>query len=75
MFEEEIELKWEKGGCGLVFYTDAQYWDEKEGDFDEKTTDDWDVDMSVYYDQSKATFFLMLTRSDLTPLGIFASGD
>ncbi|KAG1672151.1 G patch domain-containing protein 3 [Nymphon striatum] len=50
LFEEEIELKWEKGGSGLVFYTDAQYWDEKEGDFDEKTTDDWDVDMSVYYD-------------------------
>ncbi len=31
LFEEEIELKWEKGGSGLVFYTDAQYWDELEG--------------------------------------------
>lgn len=30
LFEEEIELKWEKGGSGLVFYTDAQYWQEEE---------------------------------------------
>ncbi|KAK7926257.1 hypothetical protein WMY93_008567 [Mugilogobius chulae] len=51
LFEEEIELKWEKGGPGLVFYTDAQYWQEEEGDFDEQTADDWDVDMSVYYDK------------------------
>uniref|UniRef100_A0A147AVI8 G patch domain containing 3 n=1 Tax=Fundulus heteroclitus TaxID=8078 RepID=A0A147AVI8_FUNHE len=51
LYEEEIELKWEKGGSGLVFYTDAQYWQEEEGDFDEQTADDWDVDMSVYYDK------------------------
>lgn len=51
LFEEEIELKWEKGGSGLVFYTDAQYWQEQEGDFDEQTTDDWDVDMSAYYEE------------------------
>ncbi|KAM6370807.1 G patch domain-containing protein 3 [Pluvialis apricaria] len=51
LFEEEIELKWEKGGSGLVFYTDAQYWQEQNGDFDEQTADDWDVDMSVYYDK------------------------
>ncbi|XP_029427243.1 G patch domain-containing protein 3 isoform X2 [Rhinatrema bivittatum] len=51
LFEEEIELKWEKGGSGLVFYTDAQYWQEEQGDFDEQTADDWDVDMSIYYDQ------------------------
>lgn len=31
LFEEEIELKWEKGGSGLVFYTDAQYWQEQNG--------------------------------------------
>ena len=31
LFEEEIELKWEKGGSGLVFYTDAQFWKEHEG--------------------------------------------
>ncbi|XP_030847552.1 G patch domain-containing protein 3 [Strongylocentrotus purpuratus] len=51
LFEEEIELKWEKGGSGLVFYTDAAFWDAQEGDFDEKTSDDWDVDMSIYYDK------------------------
>ncbi|NXN95768.1 GPTC3 protein, partial [Rhinopomastus cyanomelas] len=51
LFEEEIELKWEKGGSGLVFYTDAQYWQQQNGDFDEQTADDWDVDMSIYYDR------------------------
>ncbi|XP_075051886.1 LOW QUALITY PROTEIN: G patch domain-containing protein 3 [Mixophyes fleayi] len=50
LYEEEIELKWEKGGSGLVFYTDAQIWKEQEGDFDEQTADDWDVDMSGYYE-------------------------
>ncbi|XP_068244735.1 G patch domain-containing protein 3-like [Palaemon carinicauda] len=51
LYEKEIELVWEKGGPGLVFYTDAQYWREQEGDFDEQTTDEWDVDMSIYYDK------------------------
>ncbi|KAM4794968.1 G patch domain-containing protein 3-like isoform 1-T2 [Rhinophrynus dorsalis] len=51
LYEEEIELKWEKGGSGLVFYTDAQLWQEQEGDFDEQTSDDWDVDMSGYYEE------------------------
>ncbi|CAE1312660.1 G patch domain-containing protein 3 [Acanthosepion pharaonis] len=50
LFEQEIELKWEKGGSGLVFYTDAQFWKQQEGDFDEQTADDWDVDMSGYYE-------------------------
>lgn len=50
LFEEEMEVVWEKGGSGLVFYTDAQYWHEKEGDFDEQTTDDLNVDMSAYYE-------------------------
>lgn len=31
LFEQEIELKWEKGGSGLVFYTDAQFWKQQEG--------------------------------------------
>ncbi|CAG2177407.1 unnamed protein product, partial [Oppiella nova] len=50
LFEEEIEVKWEKGGSGLVFYTDAQFWDIKDNyeDFNEKTPDDWDLDLSVY---------------------------
>ncbi|XP_041378693.1 G patch domain-containing protein 3-like [Gigantopelta aegis] len=50
LFEEDIELKWEKGGSGLVFYTDAQYWHQQEGDFDEQTADDLNVDMSGYYE-------------------------
>jgi hypothetical protein len=56
LFEDEIELQWEKGGSGLVFYTDAQFWDlnENKGDFDEKTADDWDLDMSLYR-KSKAS--------------------
>ena len=49
LFEEEIELKWEKGGSGLVFYTDAAFWKQREeADFDEETADDWDVDMEIY---------------------------
>ncbi|XP_037089857.1 G patch domain-containing protein 3-like isoform X2 [Pollicipes pollicipes] len=48
LYEEEIELVWEKGGPGLVWYTDAVYWDQLQGDFDERTADDWDVDMAVY---------------------------
>lgn len=49
LFEEDIELKWEKGGSGLVFYTDAAFWKEQEEpNFDEETADDWDVDMEIY---------------------------
>lgn len=29
--EEELEVVWEKGGSGLVFYTDASYWDHQDG--------------------------------------------
>ncbi|CAG2109051.1 unnamed protein product [Medioppia subpectinata] len=56
LFEEEIELKWEKGGSGLVFYTDAQFWDMKDNyeDFNEKTPDDWDLDLSVYRNNASA---------------------
>ena len=42
LFESEKEVVWEKGSSGLVWYTDAQYWDSLEGN-DEKETDDWDV--------------------------------
>ena len=48
LFEEDIELKWEKGGSGLVFYTDAAFWKEQEEPtFDEETFDE-DVDMEIY---------------------------
>ena len=31
-----------------MFYCDSALWDEAKGDFDERTTDDLDVDMSLY---------------------------
>lgn len=52
LYEEEMEVVWEKGGPGIVWYTDATRWKEAEGDFDEQTTDDWDVDYSVYYEEN-----------------------
>lgn len=49
MFEEDIELKWEKGGSGFVFYIDVVFWKEREElIFDEEIVDDWDVDMEIY---------------------------
>lgn len=44
LYEEEIEKPWEKGGSGLVFYTDAVYWDAARGEFEDLTADGWDVD-------------------------------
>lgn len=44
LFEEEIEKPWEKGGSGLVFYTDEVYWDDVRGEFEDRTADGWDVD-------------------------------
>lgn len=29
-YEEEMEVTWEKGGPGLVWFTDKNYWDERE---------------------------------------------
>ena len=31
LFEEEMEVVWDKGSSGLVFYTDANYWDQQDG--------------------------------------------
>jgi len=31
LFESEMEVVWEKGGPGIVWYTDAQFWEELEG--------------------------------------------
>ena len=31
LFEDELEVVWDKGSSGLVFYTDARYWDQQEG--------------------------------------------
>jgi len=31
LYESEMEIVWEKGGPGIVWYTDAQFWEELEG--------------------------------------------
>jgi len=53
-FEPEIELTWEKGGSGLVFYTDENYWKNRESAytdiFDEESFVQWDFDNSAFYD-------------------------
>ena len=51
LFEEDVSQPWEKGGSGLVFRTDASFWNQTENDFDEKTTDDVDVDIAGYYEE------------------------
>ncbi|CAF3777327.1 unnamed protein product [Adineta steineri] len=53
-FEHKIELKWEKGGSGLVFYTDDVFWKEHEGqDFDNlDMADDIDIDMRMYHESA-----------------------
>ncbi|KAK6016124.1 hypothetical protein OSTOST_18396 [Ostertagia ostertagi] len=51
-----MEVTWEKGGPGLVWFTDKNYWDEREKgtDCDWAWADDWDVDYSVYYEGKSA---------------------
>lgn len=48
LFEEKMEVTWDKGSSGLVFYTDAQYWREVENAEEAEDADDWDVDTSEY---------------------------
>jgi len=44
----KVDNPWDKHGAeGLVLYTDAVRWDAKKGDFDERTTDGWDVEGSL----------------------------
>ena len=44
LHEEGVEDPWDKGDAsGLVWYTDAQYWDAMEGDLDDRTSDGLDV--------------------------------
>ena len=47
-FEDKMEVTWDKGSSGLVFYTDAQFWKEVENHDDAEDADDWDVDTSEY---------------------------
>lgn len=60
-YENKIELKWEKGGSGLVFYTDEQFWRERESVrkdefFNEPASFDWDVNMQHYSDDEGLAF-------------------
>ena len=48
LFEDKMEVTWDKGSSGLVFYTDAQYWRELESHEEAEDADDWDVDTSEY---------------------------
>lgn len=48
LFEEKMEVTWDKGSSGLVFYTDAQYWRQVENQEEAEDADDWDVDTSEY---------------------------
>ena len=56
-----MEIVWEKGGSGLVFHTDAAFWDkqsyggewnieDRPGDLDERLADSWDVPTALYYE-------------------------
>lgn len=49
-----IQVVWEKGGPGIVWHMDANFWKEEAGGSDlDEATDDWDVDMSIYYDEAR----------------------
>jgi hypothetical protein len=44
LYEQGVENPWDKGDAsGLVMYTDANYWDDQKGEFDERTVDDLDI--------------------------------
>ena len=45
-YEDTVDNPWDKGDAsGLVHYTDAQREQASRGDFDEQTTDMWDVEV------------------------------
>ncbi|KRZ28964.1 G patch domain-containing protein 3 [Trichinella pseudospiralis] len=56
LYEEEMEIVWEKGGPGLVFNTDAFQRSQAENDTDEKWADQWDIDMSAYYAEGREEY-------------------
>ncbi|KAL5965483.1 G patch domain-containing protein 3 [Taenia solium] len=60
-YENRIELKWEKGGSGLVHYTDEMFWRERESVrkdefFDEPSSFDWDINLHQYSDDEGLSF-------------------
>ncbi|VDM20846.1 unnamed protein product [Hydatigera taeniaeformis] len=60
-YESRIKLKWEKGGPGLVHYTDEMFWRERESVrrdefFDEPSSFDWDINLHQYSDDEGLSF-------------------
>jgi hypothetical protein len=72
LFEEKIEVTWDKGSSGLVFYTDAAYWAEGRC-FDTQTADDFDLELGLYdgtgpLDEGLKTIARLRERGDLPPV-------
>jgi len=45
LYEDTVEDVWDKhDACGLVWYTDAAFWDRRAGGLDERAHDAWDVE-------------------------------
>ncbi|CAJ1409216.1 unnamed protein product [Effrenium voratum] len=45
LYEDTVENIWDKqDASGLVWYTDAAFWDRMAGDLDERCADGWDVE-------------------------------
>lgn len=66
-YESKIELKWEKGGSGLVHYMDEFAWRQHESIrrdefFDEPASFDWDIDTEHYDDHRDGGSGGLLTR-------------
>ncbi|CAE7755741.1 Gpatch3 [Symbiodinium sp. CCMP2456] len=59
LYEDTVEHIWDKqDASGLVWYTDAAYWDRLAGDLDERCADGWDVESDpreVSSDDEEAT--------------------
>eukprot|EP00913_Durusdinium_trenchii_P032673 g30582.t1 len=51
LYEDTVEQIWDKqDASGLVWYTDAAFWDRMAGDLDERCADGWDVEDEVNSD-------------------------
>jgi hypothetical protein len=48
LYETPQEVVWEKGGSGLVFWTDHVHWDEMQGEWEDKEADALDVDVEEH---------------------------
>ncbi|KAH9284634.1 G patch domain-containing protein 3 [Echinococcus granulosus] len=60
-YESKIELKWEKGGSGLVHYTDEMFWREcgsvrRDEFFGEPSSFDWDINLHQCSDDEGLSF-------------------